>query len=41
VASPPAIRARPAAVIQFVTRDVTNGTLGAKRCRSDAAPAAF
>jgi hypothetical protein len=35
VASPPAIRAIPAAVIQFVTGEVTNGTLSAKRIRSD------
>ncbi|GIE99096.1 hypothetical protein Ari01nite_65610 [Paractinoplanes rishiriensis] len=36
VARPPAMRASPAAVIQFVTLGVTNGALGAKRTRSDA-----
>ena len=33
---PPAMRAIPAAVIQFVTLGVTNRALGAKRTRSDA-----
>src|SRR5512138_2628893 len=38
VARPPAMRASPAPVIQFVTSGVTNGALGAKRTRSDARP---
>src|SRR5512138_1945951 len=38
VARPPAMRASPAPVIQFVTSGVTNRALGAKRTRSDARP---